>query len=107
MPDANGDYLSRFERVEKTLERIAQIQEVQARNLPSMLEIQQMQVQTLDRRPAWLATDAESSRNQDQLLRRHEEWLARHELVMSEIDGKLNALIDIVMKREGGPESPA
>jgi len=41
-------------------------------------------------------------------LEQHEEWLKQHEAamkrhdeVMSEIDDKLNALIDIMMKRDG------
>jgi hypothetical protein len=35
----------------------------------------------------------------------HEGFNSRHEMMMVEFDRKLNALIDIVMKRNGGPES--
>jgi hypothetical protein len=36
---------------------------------------------------------------------RHDEFLERHDLLMREFDEKLNALIDIVMRRESGPAS--
>jgi hypothetical protein len=32
----------------------------------------------------------------------HEAWLRRHELTMQEIEGKLNALIDIIDRRQRG-----
>ena len=38
-------------------------------------------------------------------IKEHAEFIARHEIMMAEFDGKLNALIDILMKREGGPEA--
>jgi peptidoglycan hydrolase CwlO-like protein len=41
MPDANGDYLARFERIERTLE-------LQGRNLQSVIEIQAKQARTLE-----------------------------------------------------------
>jgi hypothetical protein len=47
---------------------------------------------------------AERIRDHSQFIARHEEFLTRHELMMQEFDGKLNALIDIVMRREGGLE---
>ncbi|HEX4747928.1 MAG TPA: hypothetical protein VH302_00165 [Bryobacteraceae bacterium] len=45
----------------------------------------------------WLATHEEN-------MRRHEEWLAGHEEKMSEIDDKINFIVDREMRREGGPE---
>jgi hypothetical protein len=38
-------------------------------------------------------------------LVRHNEFVARHDILMREIDEKLNALIDIVRDRESGPSS--
>lgn len=45
-------------------------------------------------------------------IKEHAEWLVRHEAAMrdhdvkmSEIDDKLNLLIDREMRREGGPEA--
>ena len=35
----------------------------------------------------------------------HEEFVRYHDIKMREFDEKLNALIDIVMRREGGPEA--
>jgi hypothetical protein len=37
-------------------------------------------------------------------IKEHAEFIAKHEILMAEFDGKLNALIDMLMKREGGPE---
>jgi hypothetical protein len=37
----------------------------------------------------------------------NEQFIARHEQMMQEFDDKLNALISIVMKREGGLEGRA
>jgi hypothetical protein len=44
------------------------------------------------------------SRNAE-FISRHEESVRYHDLKMREFDEKLNALIDIVMLREGGPEA--
>jgi hypothetical protein len=38
-------------------------------------------------------------------LKEHADFIARHEIMIAEFDGKLNALIDIIMKRNGGPEA--
>jgi hypothetical protein len=38
-------------------------------------------------------------------IKEHAEFIARHEIMMAEIDGKLNVLIDIIMKRNGGPKA--
>ncbi len=38
-------------------------------------------------------------------IRDHEEWLKRHQLAMEEFDGKLNALIDIISRNQGGIEA--
>jgi hypothetical protein len=38
-----------------------------------------------------------------EMLKVHDEDLALHRLRMAEFDEKLNALIDIVMRRESGP----
>jgi hypothetical protein len=38
-------------------------------------------------------------------IKEHAEFIAKHEIMMAEFDGKLNALIDMLMKREGGPEA--
>lgn len=38
-------------------------------------------------------------------IKEHAEFVAYHELKMREFDEKLNALIEIVMRREGGPEA--
>jgi hypothetical protein len=39
-------------------------------------------------------------------IKEHAEFIVKHEIMMAEFDGKLSALIDILMmKREGGPEA--
>jgi hypothetical protein len=38
-------------------------------------------------------------------IKEHAEFIAKHEIMMAEFDSKLNALIDMLMKREGGPET--
>jgi len=38
-------------------------------------------------------------------VKEHAEFIARHEQVIREIDDKLNALIDVVGKMQGGMES--
>lgn len=43
MAEGNGDYIARFERIEQILERMAEVQQVQARNLASLVEVQQIQ----------------------------------------------------------------
>jgi Fic family protein len=91
MPDGNGDYLSRFERVEKTLERIASIQEVQSRNITSLFEILQLEARRIDR--------------QDEKLDRHDYKLDRAETLLAEMTEKVNFLIDREIRREGGPDS--
>jgi hypothetical protein len=91
MANGNGDYLLRFERVEKTLERIAQIQEVQARNLASPVEIQQAQAKCLHA--------------QEEKHWEHEEMFRRIETGLAEATDKINFLIDREMKREAGPEA--
>jgi hypothetical protein len=40
-----------------------------------------------------------------EFIARHEAFNSRHEIMMAEFDGKLNALIEIIMKRNGGPEA--
>jgi hypothetical protein len=40
-----------------------------------------------------------------EFIAKHDEFIEFHELKMREFDEKLNALIDIVMRREGGPEA--
>ncbi len=41
-----------------------------------------------------------------EIIATHEAFHQRHEIKMAEFDDKLNALIDIIMKRNGGPETP-
>ena len=38
-------------------------------------------------------------------IKEHAEFIASHEAAMQEFDGKLNALIDIVSRMQGGMES--
>jgi hypothetical protein len=38
-------------------------------------------------------------------LKERADFIARHEMMMAEFDDKLNVLIDIIMKRNGGPEA--
>lgn len=40
-----------------------------------------------------------------EILANHDDFVRYHDLKMREFDEKLNALIDIVMRREGGPEA--
>ena len=40
-----------------------------------------------------------------QFIENHEKWMENHELAMREFDGKLNALIEIVGRMQGGIES--
>ena len=40
-----------------------------------------------------------------EFIARHDEFIEFHDLKMREFDDKLNALIEIVMRREGGPEA--
>lgn len=42
---------------------------------------------------------------QSETLKSHSEFIARHEFVMREIEDKLNAIINVVMRREGGAEA--
>lgn len=39
-----------------------------------------------------------------EIIARHEAFLRQHETMMGEFDGKLNALIDILIKRNGEPQ---
>ncbi|MBV9763432.1 MAG: hypothetical protein JOZ48_01190 [Acidobacteriaceae bacterium] len=52
-----------------------------------------------------LIVNAHLEKRQSELLVQHAEFIAFHDLKMREIDEKLNALIDIVMRREGGSEA--
>ena len=54
-----------------------------------MAGIQARQAEVLKSHGEWLESQAEA-------WKRHEAWLARHEVVMSEIDDKLNGLIVVV-----------
>ncbi|MGH9581659.1 MAG: hypothetical protein ACRD4O_01835 [Bryobacteraceae bacterium] len=84
MPESNGDYLSRFERVERNLDRVVAILEDVAEQLDRHTKI-------LDRRAEMVGI--------------HEDRLARAETLMAEMTDKVNFLIEREMKREGGPES--
>ncbi|HTU46809.1 MAG TPA: hypothetical protein VMF91_17205 [Bryobacteraceae bacterium] len=86
MPEGNGDYLSRFERMERTLDRIIEIQEVQARHLATLAEIQLRQA--------------------DRMIV-HDDKLDRVETLLAEMTEKVNFLVDREMRREGGPETHA
>lgn len=92
MPEGNGDY-SRFERMERTIERILEIQEVQARHLATLAEMQLRQADRVDA--------------QDDKLDRHHDKLDRVETLLAEMTEKVNFLIDREMRREGGPETHA
>jgi uncharacterized protein (DUF3084 family) len=105
MPDGNGDYLSRFERVEKTLERITQIQEVQARNLTSLIEVHQRQGQMLEQHTRTMQQHTEWLAGHDKAVASRSEKLDRVEILLAEMTAKVHFLIDREMKREGGPES--
>jgi hypothetical protein len=48
---------------------------------------------------------ADRAREHEQRQKEHEEWLKRHEIAMQEFDGKLNALIDIISRNQGGMEA--
>lgn len=72
----------RFQRVERALEQLQETAVVVA-------GIQARQAEALKNQTQWL----ESLQMQEA---RHADFIARHEMTMSEIDGKLNALIDIV-----------
>ncbi len=52
MANGNGDYPSRFERMEKTLEAILEVQTLQGRNLAGILSVQQAQADRMDRADA-------------------------------------------------------
>jgi hypothetical protein len=86
MADGNGDYLSRFERMERTLDRIVEIQEVQARHLAAL---------------------AENQLRHDDRLALHDNKLDRVETVLAEMTEKVNFLISREMRREAGPERHA
>jgi len=86
MPEGNGDYLSRFERMERTLDRIVEIQEVQARHLATLAEIQLRHADRVDA---------------------HDDKLDRVETLLAEMTEKVNFLISREMRREGGPETHA
>lgn len=72
----------RFQRVERALEQLQETAVVVA-------GIQARQAEALKDQTHWLETLPMQAA-------RHAEFIARHEMTMSEIDGKLNALIDIV-----------
>ena len=48
----------------------------------------------------------ESHERHQKFVASHEEFVQYHELKMREFDEKLNALIDMIMRRERGPEAP-
>ncbi len=43
MANENGEYISRFERMEKTIEAIVEVQTMQGRNLEKIVSAQQQQ----------------------------------------------------------------
>jgi uncharacterized protein YaaR (DUF327 family) len=47
----------------------------------------------------------ESLARHEKIVSSHEEFAQYHDLKMREIDEKLNALVDIIMRRERGPEA--
>jgi hypothetical protein len=49
MANDNGDYLSRFERMEKTLQGILEVQKLQGQNLAALVAVQQGQVERMGR----------------------------------------------------------
>ena len=52
-----------------------------------------------------LVVHAHLEKRMAERIKEHAEFVAYHELKMREFDEKLNALVDIVMRREGGPEA--
>ena len=52
MPSENGDYLARFERMEKVLETLIQVQHLQADNLAEIVSFQRAQADRMDRSDA-------------------------------------------------------
>lgn len=40
-----------------------------------------------------------------EFIARHEAFKSRHEMMMAEFDDKVNALIDVIMKRNGAPDA--
>jgi hypothetical protein len=51
------------------------------------------------------AKSAARLKEHPEFIARHEPFNSRHEMMMAEFDDKLNALIDVIMKRNGGPEA--
>jgi hypothetical protein len=49
MANDNGDYLSRFEQMEKTLQGILEVQKLQGQNLAALVTVQQGQVERMGR----------------------------------------------------------
>ena len=72
--------------MERTLDRIVEIQEVQARHMAALAEIQVRQADRVDG---------------------HSNKLDRVETLLAEMTEKVNFLIDRDMRREGGPEAKA
>jgi hypothetical protein len=86
MPEANGgDLRNRVSKLEAASEEIKDALYVHA-----VLE----------------AKAAARIKEHAQWLVDHEDAMTRHRIRMDEIDDKLNALIDIMMKRAPGPENP-
>ncbi len=52
-----------------------------------------------------LVVNAHLEKRQSEILLQHTEFTAFHDVKMREIDEKLNALIEIVMRLEGGSEA--
>lgn len=68
-----------------------EVQEAQGRNLAKLVEVLQLQAQSLDRH--------------DQTFERHDRALERIETSLAEMTEKVHFLINREMKRNGGPEA--
>ena len=79
----------RFERIEKAL---AQLQETAL----VVAGIQATQAEVLKHSTEWMESLQLQIARHAEFIARHEEFVTKHEVTMAEIDGKLNALIDIV-----------
>ncbi len=52
-----------------------------------------------------LTVMAHLKKRQCETLKAHAEFMTHHDIVMREMEDKLNTLISIVVRREGGPEA--
>jgi hypothetical protein len=48
---------------------------------------------------------AHLEKRQGEMLLSHSNFIAKHETMMQEFDGKMNALIDIIARMQGGMEA--